>query len=380
MVGKTSWALCAAVLLQLHTAAGLAMPVLPNVELPVKNPLLRRDNATVEPPADPTPIITEIEQMTKEELQDLIDSFKSGLKDIVSRDPTPSYNVKAPAAVAPRAQASEGALLTFLDGDMLPGTDSRCTDFDLRGPFTTFQAYMGSSNFRAVSATSISGNSSEVRAGDTLVDAGLYEFKQNERITKFSVGRVSPAKSPCAISFETDLGNTYKAESEIVASNTVEYEDLDVGSGVLARIRGASCSDSALGIIGSIGFDFIDVIDSVGISNIDYEGFTNSIMPAGLGTQLSVGSQILDNRNSSEKQTITLTTTDAITRQSTVSTDTWVLAGGTVGIETSAGIPLIGESKVSTSATWSVQSNTVSFYPCRPKTLSPADFITNRVR
>lgn len=352
MVGKTL-ALCAAALLQFNTA--LAVPVGQEVKLP----MLRRDNITVTPPTDVTPIVTEITEMTEQELQELIEEIESGIGGLVSRT-----EPATPRAVdlIPRAQGTEGALLTFIDGDILPGTDTRCTDFEVSGPFTTFQAFMGSSNFRAVTVTSISGNASEIRAGDTLVDGGEFKFAQNERITKFSVGRVSPALSPAAISFETDAGNTYSAASEITADNTVTWEELSVGSGVLARIRGANCDDAALGIIGSIGFDFIDTIDSVSISNIDYEGFTDNIMPTGAGTQMSVGSQILDNRNSSEKQTITLITTDAITRQSTISTDLWIGTGGSVSVEGTAGIPLVGETKVNTAANWNIQTNTVSLF------------------
>lgn len=365
MVSKT-FALCAAALTQFHSA--LAVPVGNELVLPI----LKRDNVTVPAPKNVTPIITEIPEMTEQELQDLIEEIENGFGKLVSRtvDSEP-----APRAVnlAARAQSTDGALLTFIDGETLPGTDTSCPDFELNGPFTSFQALMGSSNFRGVTVASISGNTTNIQAGDTLVDAGEFKFAENERITVFSVGRLSPSTNVAAIKFETDAGNTYEASSTIIAdgSSTPEWEDFNVGSGVLARIRGTSCD--SLGIFGSIGFDFIDTIESVGITHITYEGFTNNIMPTGAGTQMSVGSQILDNRNSSEKQTITLATTDAVTRQSVVTTDLFVTAGGKVAVEAGVGIPLVSEGKVTTEASWSIQTNTVSF-AFFPKT-SPSSLV-----
>lgn len=347
MVGKTL-AVCAAALMPFQAA--LAIPVGSETVLPI----LRRDNETVTPPKNITPIITEIPEMTEQELQELIEEITSGIGGLVSRTTEPEARA---VDLIPRAQATEGALVTFIEGDIMPGTDTRCQDFSVDGPFTSLHAYMGTSGFRAMGLTSISGNSTEVRADTTIVDSGEFKFAENERITKFSVGRYSSNINVAAFSFETDAGNTYSAASSTTEGATLEWEDLNVGSGVLARVRGVSCT----GTFGSIGFDFIDTISSVGISQIDYEGFTNNIMPSGAGTQMSVGSQILDNRNSSEKQTITLTTTDAITRQSTITTDLMVSVGGRVAVEGSVGVPLISEGKVTTEASWNVQTNTVSF-------------------
>lgn len=77
MAGKT-FALFAAALLQLHSV--LAVPV----ELDLPEPILRRQNETVIPSQNITPIITEIQDMTEQELQDLIHDTEAGVKKDIS--------------------------------------------------------------------------------------------------------------------------------------------------------------------------------------------------------------------------------------------------------------------------------------------------------
>lgn len=351
MAGKT-FALCALALLQLNSV--FAAPV----ELELPEPILRRQNDSITPSQNITPIITEIADMTEQELQDLIDSVKSEVGDLISR----SDNIAAeePRGLVRRAQGTEGALLTFIDGDVLPGTDDTCTDFELNGPFTSIHALMGSSNFRGITATSYTGNTTEIQSGDTVVDAGEFKFADNERITKFTIGRsnVATSKAIVSISFETDAGNSYSAVSGQFGNGgaTAVTEELDVGSGILARIRGTKCQS----ILGSIGFDILDQLDSISITNIDYSGFTNNIMPSGEGTQLSMGSQVLDNRNSSVQQTISLLTTDTVTQSRTITTDIHVSVGGSVSVSGGAGIPFISEGKVTAETNWAIDTTTVS--------------------
>ncbi|KAJ4423865.1 hypothetical protein N0V82_001449 [Gnomoniopsis sp. IMI 355080] len=330
---------CAAALL--HVQSGLAVPVaneFPSI-------VLKRGNITVDPPADPTPIISEL-QMTEQELEQYIEEMKGTLNKRGSRT----------QELAPRETGTDGALLTYVEGAALPGSgQTGCEDFSLSGPFTSIHFLMGSSTVRHVSATSYSGNTTDVGNTDDVVDAGEFKFTDNERITKFSVGQVSGVVDVTAFTFETDAGNKYESLSSNIkdGTTTATYTDLSVGSGILARITGTYCDT---GVMGSIGFDFLDELDSIAITDIDYSGFTDNIMPTGAGTQMSVGSQILDNRNSSEKQTITLTTTDAITRQTTVTTQIRAQVGGSVSVEAGTGIPLLAEGKVTTEANWQIEA------------------------
>lgn len=343
MVSKILFA-CGVALLQAQSA--LAIPA------PAKFPsmILRRGNLTVDPPANPTPIVSEI-QMTEEELQEYIEELENGL----------SKRGSGTKPLAPRqtGAGTDGALLTFIEGEKLPGTNATgCEDFEINGPFTSFHFLMGSSTVRHISATSFGGETTDVGNTDDVADSGEFKFSDNERITTFSVANVGGIPEG-SFKFVTDAGNTYESLSGLVkdGTNTPEWTDLAVGSGILARFRGTNCST---GVMGSFGVDFLDELNSISISKIDYSGFTDNIMPTGAGTQMSVGSQILDNRNSSEKQTITLTTTDAITRQTTITTQVRAQVGGSVSVEAGAGIPFLTEGKVTTEANWQIEALTVS--------------------
>lgn len=300
----------------------------------------KRSNITVDPPnpKEITPIITEIVSMPEEELENL---WKRGSKTL---------------PLAPRETGTDGALLTYIGG----ATQDGCTDFVINGPFTTIHPTFGTSNIRGISATSYGGNTTEIIANDAVVDPGEFKFADNERISKFTVVVDGTDPQVAGFTFETDAGNKYEALSETITSPV--YTDLSVGSGILARIRGSDCK-SVNGIFGTFGVDFLDELDSISISNIDYEGFTQNIMPTGAGTQLSVGSQVLDNRNSSEKQTITLTTTDAITAQRTITTQTRAQVGGSVTIKASVGVPLVSEGETTAEANWQIEAMAVSLCP-----------------
>ncbi|KAL2291754.1 hypothetical protein FJTKL_11952 [Diaporthe vaccinii] len=320
----------------------------------------------VDPPKDPKPDITEIPEMTEEELQELIDYFKDegiqletrtyGIEELAARN---EQLVSPDSSLLKRQSGTskEGPFLAFLDGEVKPGTNPQCEDFTLNGPFTNIHVFMGSTNLRGIKATSYSGNTSELHSNESLADAE-FTFADNERITKFSIARDSADSIYVSgMRFDTDAGNKF----EVLGSSFSHPEstgptrvDIPVGSGIVARLRGTNCD--AMEIFGSFGVDFLDELNSISITNIDYEGFANSIMPAGRGTQMSVGSQILDNRNSSVSQTITLLTTDAVTKSRTVNTQIRALVGGSVAVEGKVGVPLVSEGSVRTEANWQLEA------------------------
>lgn len=351
MVGKTI--ICAAALLALQPA--FVFPLADDASAPESHgTLFRREDVVVEPPKGITPVVNEVENLTPQELQELIDSVKG---KITKRDDLMIRQADVVAA----EPTTDGPFLSYLDGWAKPGEDENCTDFTLNGPFTSIHAAMGSSNTRGIKVTAADGNTTEVTAGtETIVDPGMFTFDNNERISKFSVAKLAgSANTISGFSFETDGGKKYEALTSLITENKAAptWTDVPVGAGILARIRGTNCK---LGVFGSIGFDFLDNLDSISITNMDYEGFTNNIMPSGAGTQMTVGSQIVDNRNSSVQQTITLQTTDAITRQRTVTAQSHWQVGGSVGIEAKVGIPLVSESTVKGEFNWQVQELSVS--------------------
>lgn len=307
-------------------------------------PIQQREEIIVDPPKNITPTIDKITNLTEDQLQDLIDDVNGGSnKTFGKREP-----------VSPRQTAANGAFLSF-DGGL---EDPNCANFTIDGPFTSIHMFMGSTNIRAITVTSADGTTTTVTGGlETVVDAGEFTFASNERITKLSIARVDSRVS--GLTFETDGGNKYEAASSNIQDGTFTptYTDVPVGAGIMARLRGNKCGSS---VFSKLGIDMLDELDSISISNIDYEGFTNNIMPTSGGTQVSVGSQILDNRNSSIEQTISLQTTDAVTRQTTVTAQKHWQVGGSVSLSAKAGIPLIGGTTVTTETNWQVQELSVS--------------------
>jgi hypothetical protein len=140
-----------------------------------------------------------------------------------------------------------------------------------------------------------------------------------------------------------------------IGAESVEGVSVPVGSGILGRVRVEACS---VGIISMMAFDFIDDIESVSVVNIDYSGFTDNVLPSGPGQTVTLGSQVIDNRNSSIEQSTTLTTTAAVNRQHSLTTNFGWDFGNSVTISGSAGIPFLTQGSVSTTANWGISGGT----------------------
>lgn len=123
----------------------LAAPVVDNTPAGL---FPRNETIVVDPPKDPKPDITEIPEMTEEELQELIDFFKDEGIQLETR----TYDIDELAArneqlVSPDSSllkrqsgtSKDGPFLAFLDGEVKPGTNPQCEDFTLNGPFTNIQ-------------------------------------------------------------------------------------------------------------------------------------------------------------------------------------------------------------------------------------------------
>lgn len=133
----------AAALLAIQPA--LAVPVADNAPAGL---FPRNETIVVDPPKDPKPDITEIPEMTEEELQELIDFFKDegvqletrtyGIEELAARN----EQLVSPDSSLLRRQSGtskDGPFLSFLDGEVKPGTNPKCEDFTLNGPFTNIQ-------------------------------------------------------------------------------------------------------------------------------------------------------------------------------------------------------------------------------------------------
>ncbi|RDW67576.1 hypothetical protein BP6252_08972 [Coleophoma cylindrospora] len=313
-----------------------------------------RATITASPPASMTPDITDHGSLD----QNAIDQLLASLLSSAPPKPTATTNatnspLKARQTAAPaRGLSSNGAFLSYYGG--VPDSDkTNCSAWSFEGPIIGMEATMGSSNFRGLKLTGLSGNTTDIAGGlETVVAPGPFSLAANERFTEFIVWE-TPDVQVSGFTFKTDAGQSYEALSSITQNpaNTFTKTSLPVGSGMIARMYGTMCS---VGIMGNLGIDFLDELASISITNMTYSGFTNNLAPTAVGSQFSVGSQILDNRNSSIQQQMTLTTANAVTQSRTITTGSTWSVGGSVAAEAEVGMPFIAKTKVTTTATWSV--------------------------
>lgn len=265
------------------------------------------------------------------------------------------------------------AFHTVLLGNVLPGKNtSECQDFVLDGPFNEIHIRMGANTVRGLTTLNIGQNKSTVLAGakeqigGVEVAGGEFTFANNERITNFAVGTWPDTDTVATVAFSTQLGNVYHAFADSVAKGEVadlRFHSVPVGGGILARIRGTTCSN---GEFGSIGFDILRELESIVITDIDYEGFSNNIMPADHGTPMSIGQIVADSRNSSTDQRVVLSTSDSVSYSRTIKTDGAIMFGNTVTVSGKVGVPLVAEGGISVATTWSLTVSLVS-----PRFMSP---------
>ena len=190
-----------------------------------------------------------------------------------------------------------------------------------------------------------------VQQNDATLDAGIFSFENNERISEMFI---FPSQGwGGGFNFTTDTGRTYSALPRIIG----EPIKAAVGSGIIGRIRTNLCD---VGVLSATHFDFLDELESIGISDIAYSGFTDSILPAGPGQSLTVGSQSIDNTRGSTEQTTSINTQDAVVKQRSVTVTTGFSVGGSISIQQEANIPFIAKSTVTAEANWQMQGAVVS--------------------
>ncbi|KAK7414086.1 hypothetical protein QQX98_007029 [Neonectria punicea] len=308
-----------------------------------------RQTTTVEPSfADVVPVIVDHGPMDDAQIDDLVQSL---LNDGPVPTETPTLARRQGDALAVTT-ASVGAFQAADIGDPLNACEpEEVTTVTIEGPVQTLQFFTGTSNIRSFDVTSLNGNTSNVvSAGEKGDDAGAFIFRQNERITEFSVFATS--RQFTGFSLITDADRTYSVMTGAAESST--SVKVPVGSGIIGRIRYVSCQT---GVISMMGFDFLDELDSIAIAQISYSGFTDNILPSGPGQTTSVGSQSIDNRNSTVEQSTNIQTTAAITRSYSLTTTLGWTIGASVTISGEAGIPFLTKSSVSTTGNWDIQGS-----------------------
>ncbi|KAK1705949.1 hypothetical protein CaCOL14_008429 [Colletotrichum acutatum] len=304
-----------------------------------------------------TPTIIDHGPLDLEGLERLKDSLTKSIRPTQTPEPNRVKRQDAASSTVPNSLtvATSDAFVSVDVGDInvIDSNSANCHSEELNGPFDSIQFFTGSTNMRAINATSSSGNTSSITSKlEGWADAGVFKFENGDRIKEFWV--LENRGSFHGFNFTTTSGKTYSAMGQVLR-DPPPMQKVPVGSGILGRMRVQYCN---IGLIGHLGFDFLDELQSVSISNIAYSGFTDNIMPSGPGQTMTVGSQIVDNRNSTAEQIITIMTMDAVTKSHTLSVANQWNVGGRVAVEAEAGIPLIGKTKVTTEFSWQVQKTT----------------------
>ncbi|KAF5013880.1 hypothetical protein FDECE_129 [Fusarium decemcellulare] len=295
------------------------------------------------------PVIIEHGPLSDAEIEGLLDS----VLDLTATPTKPAVLNRRQNAALAVTTASTGPFQAVDIGDPLNACEpDEVTTVTMNGPIQSLQFFTGSSNIRSFGVTSINGDKGNVDStrekGD---DAGQFIFNQNERIAEFYV--FATERQFTGFNFTTGEGRTYSALSSTADASTPVK--VPVGSGIIGRIRSVSCK---VGVISMMGFDFLDELDSIAISNISYSGFTDNILPSGPGQTTGVRSQSIDNRNSTLEQSTNIQTAAAVTKQHSLTTDLGWQVGASVTISGEAGIPLLTKSTVSAQASWSIQGST----------------------
>jgi hypothetical protein len=188
---------------------------------------------------------------------------------------------------------------------------------------------------------------------------GTFEFQANERITSMNL-QASEGEDiwPTGFTFTTDAGRSYSATPAALAPAGGFQPNggtVNVGSGIIGRIRGAIASS---GVMTALYIDMIDSLSSIDITDIDYSGFTNNIAPSGPGSTVITGSEILDNTNSSVAQTLSMTTSSAVTSTYTFSVAKDFTDGAGASLASEVDFPLVAKETLTLNTAWTLSKTT----------------------
>ncbi|OHE96847.1 hypothetical protein CORC01_07814 [Colletotrichum orchidophilum] len=211
------------------------------------------------------------------------------------------------------------------------------------------QFFTSSTNMRAINTTS-SGNTNSITSElEVWPDADVFKFENGDHIKEFLV--LENRGSIHGFNFTTASGTTYSATGQVLR-DPPRMQKGPVGSGILGRMRVQYCN---IGQIGHLGFDLLDELQSVSVSNIAHSGFTDNIISSGPGQTMGIGSKIVDNRKYTAEQIVTVVKMHDVTKSYTNSVANQWNVEGRVTVEAEAGIPLIGKTQVTTEFSWQVQ-------------------------
>ncbi|KAK6495416.1 hypothetical protein TWF481_003440 [Arthrobotrys musiformis] len=246
--------------------------------------------------------------------------------------------------------------------------------FSVDGPFSYIEAFVGDKALRGLILKNLDGKETIIGTVENSKSAkrpGSFEFRDEEVVTDCTIAWkehfFSRDKYVTGFHFGTNKDHTYNATSKSGGDESVEKF---VGSGYPVRFHGIvkklSKEKNAASSIVALGIEFLDELRSIDMVSADYAGFEGGIsaIPDDGGKSLILGTQILDNRNSTINQTFQLTNGRAVTKSFAFTFSVGYMAGASITLGTKLAVPLITEATASATVQWqlSVTSSTTLSY------------------
>ncbi|RVD84401.1 uncharacterized protein DFL_006151 [Arthrobotrys flagrans] len=274
----------------------------------------------------------------------------------------------------------------FADVPQLYGdTKADGEKFSIDGPFSYIEAFVGDKALRGLILKNLDGKETVIGTTENFKSAkrpGSFEFGDEEIVTDCTIAWkehfFSRDKYVTGFHFGTNKGHKYNATSKSGGDESVEKS---VGSGYPVRFHGIvkkiSKEKNAASAIVALGIEFLDELRSIDMVSADYAGFEGGVsaIPDDGGKSLIIGTQILDNRNSTIDQTFQLTTSRAVTKSFAFTFSITFMAGASITLGTKLAVPLVTEATASATVQWSlsVTSSTTLSYS---ETISQGTFFT----
>ncbi|EGX53615.1 hypothetical protein AOL_s00006g73 [Orbilia oligospora ATCC 24927] len=263
----------------------------------------------------------------------------------------------------------------FADLPQLHGdTKASGEKFSVDGPFSYIEAFVGDKALRGLILKNLDGKETVIGTVENSKSAkrpGSFEFGDEEIVTDCTIDWkehfFSREKYVTGFHFGTNKDHRYNATSKSGGDESVAKF---VGSGYPVRFHGIvknlNKEKNAASAIVALGIEFLDELRSIDMVSADYAGFEGGVsaIPDDGGKSLIMGTQILDNRNSTINQTFQLTNSRAVTKSFAFTFSVAYMAGASITLGTKLAVPLITEATVSATVQWSLSvtsSTTLSY-------------------
>ncbi|KAK6539727.1 hypothetical protein TWF694_009928 [Orbilia ellipsospora] len=314
----------------------------PSFSLPQINNFLRATTPTASSPASPAP-------------SSLLEKLQSPKIEIVNMGTTSEAEIKelSNSTLWNRQDTDPDAQGPFADIPEIYGdAESDGEKFSVDGPFSSIEAFVGDNALRGLLFKDTENSKNAKRTGS-------FEFDSDEVVTDCRIiwkkHFFSDDKYVTGFQFGTNKSNKYNVTSKSSGGETVNKV---VGSGYPVRFHGilkkVDQEPDVPAAIVALGIEFLDRLRSIEMVSADYSGFKDGVqsIPDGSGTSTILGTQILDNRNSTINQTFQLTNSKAVAKSYAFTFAIAYMIGATVTLSAELPVPVIADASASIALQW----------------------------